>query len=274
MAQAPPAPLRGVSLSPSDDHPLSGGIPIQIPRLYTLSQRIEQLALHVHHDAPHIQFRVRVSHDRSSSRLSTPGDSPTNGTVRRLPTPTSNASSTSLSPSATRQVAAKSLRAPAPDPPPRFRAIPHLPNMLNVEPAAPGARLPYGERSPGSAFARTSSPSRITWRRLRRKRVFQGHVVFQYRCVCIITVAFVALQRQGSGRIPRCKITCLRCAARTPRLSSAPISSSLATYYNTVHVLNILTRRWSRPTFTTADLPRRWRAHDSAVPEQDLGVWR
>jgi hypothetical protein len=69
----------------------------------------------------------------ASSRRSTPADSPTNGTAgRRLPTPNANASSTSLS-----AAVAKSPRVPVPDPPPRFRAIPHLPNVVNVEPAPP-----------------------------------------------------------------------------------------------------------------------------------------
>jgi len=75
----------------------------------------------------------RPQRPQSASRRSTPASSPTNGTAgRRLPTPNANASSTSLS-----AAAAKSPRVPVPDPPARFRTIPHLPNMVNVEPAPP-----------------------------------------------------------------------------------------------------------------------------------------
>ena len=74
----------------------------------------------------------RTQRTQSASRRSTPGDSPTNGTGRCLPTPNANTSSTSLSATVSR-----SPRVLVPDPPPRFCAIPHLPNVQNVEPAPP-----------------------------------------------------------------------------------------------------------------------------------------
>jgi hypothetical protein len=72
-----------------------------------------------------------TQHTQSASRCSTPNDSPTNGTVRRLPTSNAHASSTSFS-----ATVAKSPRSPGLHGP-RFRAIPHLPNTLNVKPAPP-----------------------------------------------------------------------------------------------------------------------------------------
>ena len=74
----------------------------------------------------------RTQRTQSASRRSTPGDSPTNGIGRRLSTPNANASSTLLS-----ATVAKSPHLPVPDPRPWFCAIPHLPNLQNVEPAPP-----------------------------------------------------------------------------------------------------------------------------------------
>ena len=80
----------------------------------------------------------RASRPQSSPRRSTPGDSPTSGTARRLPTPNANASTSSTSLSASREAVAKSPRTPAADQPSsRFRHVPRLPNAVDVEAAPP-----------------------------------------------------------------------------------------------------------------------------------------
>jgi hypothetical protein len=142
-AHASPAPLRDVILPAGDDRSLTPPPPIpsgtSIP-----SARSESLpspypsgsnsSLSASTATLRVSNSSRTQRAQSSaSRRSTPASSPTIGTAgRRLPTPNANASSTSLS-----ATVAKSPRGPVPDPLPRFRAIPHLPNMVNIEPAPP-----------------------------------------------------------------------------------------------------------------------------------------
>lgn len=141
-AQGSPAPLRDISLPGGDDRSLTPPVPSGNP---VPSARSESLpspypsgsasSLSASTTTLRVSSSSRTQRTQSSaSRRSTPGDSPTNGTARRLPTPNANANASSTSLSAT---VAKSPRATVPDPPPRFRAVPHLPNMLNIEPAPP-----------------------------------------------------------------------------------------------------------------------------------------
>jgi hypothetical protein len=134
-AQGSPAPLRGIPL-PGDDHSLTPP-PVPSARSESLpspypSGSVSSLSASTTTLRASSSSRTQRTQSASASRRSTPGDSPTNGTGRRLPTPNTNASSTSLS-----ATVSKSPRVPIPDPPPRFRAIPHLPNVQNVEPAPP-----------------------------------------------------------------------------------------------------------------------------------------
>jgi hypothetical protein len=46
-----------------------------------------------------------------------------------------------------------------------------------------------------------------------------------------------------------------------------------ATYYNSVHVFDIPTRRWSRPTLTTADVPPPRRAHTTVLYQSKIWVF-
>ena len=46
-----------------------------------------------------------------------------------------------------------------------------------------------------------------------------------------------------------------------------------ASYYNSVHVFDIPTRRWSRPTFTTADVPPPRRAHTTVLYQNKIWVF-
>ena len=138
-----PAPLRSISLPVGDDRPLtplaSAVNPVHAARSESLPYPSGSNSL----SASTSTLRATSSSSRaplaqSTSRRSTPGDSPTTTTTttRRLPTP--NASSTSLS-ATQRDAAAKSPRTPAPDQPPapRFRQVPRLPNINDVEPAPP-----------------------------------------------------------------------------------------------------------------------------------------
>ncbi len=129
-----PTHLRDVALPVGDDRPFtppvpparSESLPSPYPSASASSLSASTTTLRVSNSS-------RAQRAQSASRRSTPVGSPTNGTAgRRLPTPNANASSTSLS-----ATVAKSPRVPVPDPPPRFRAIPHLPNVVNVEPAPP-----------------------------------------------------------------------------------------------------------------------------------------
>lgn len=138
-----PVPLRDVALPGGDDRSLtppvpsgtsipsaarSESLPSPYPSGSNSSLSASTTTLRVSNSS-----RTQRAQSASASRRSTPASSPTIGTAgRRLPTPNANASSTSLS-----ATAAKSPRVPVPDPPPRFRAIPHLPNMVNIEPAPP-----------------------------------------------------------------------------------------------------------------------------------------
>jgi Rab9 effector protein with kelch motifs len=145
-AHGSPVPLRDVTLpGGGDGRPLTPPVPsgTSIP-----SARSESLpspypsgsnsSLSASTTTLRATNSSRTQRAQSSSRRSTPADSPTNGTPgRRLPTPNANASSTSLSAAAAAAGATKSPRVPVTDPPPRFRAIPHLPNVANVEPAPP-----------------------------------------------------------------------------------------------------------------------------------------
>jgi Kelch motif/Galactose oxidase, central domain len=46
-----------------------------------------------------------------------------------------------------------------------------------------------------------------------------------------------------------------------------------ATYYHTVHVFDIPSRRWSRPTFTTTDVPPPRRAHTTVLYQNKIWVF-
>jgi UDP-N-acetylglucosamine:LPS N-acetylglucosamine transferase len=46
-----------------------------------------------------------------------------------------------------------------------------------------------------------------------------------------------------------------------------------ASYYNSVHVFDIPTRRWSRPTFTTTDVPPPRRAHTTVLYQNKIWVF-
>lgn len=46
-----------------------------------------------------------------------------------------------------------------------------------------------------------------------------------------------------------------------------------ASYYNSVHVFDIPTRRWSRPTLTTADVPPPRRAHTTVLYQNKIWVF-
>ena len=137
-----PAPLRDVALPPGDDRSLTPPVPSarseSLPSPYPSTSNSSLSASTTTLRGSSASRTQRTQ--SSASRRSTPAGSPTNGTAgRRLPTPNANASSTSLS-----AAVAKSPRVPAPAPAPapvppvpRFRAIPHLPNAVNVEPAPP-----------------------------------------------------------------------------------------------------------------------------------------
>lgn len=129
-----PAPFRDVALPGGDDRSLTPPVPSRsesLPSPYPSASNSSLSASTTTLRTPNSSRTQRAQ--SSASRRSTPAGSPTNGTAgRRLPTPNANASSTSLS-----AAVAKSPRVPVPDPPPRFRAIPHLPNMVNIEPAPP-----------------------------------------------------------------------------------------------------------------------------------------
>lgn len=138
-----PGPLRDVALPAGNDRPLTPPVPSgtsipparseSLPTPYPSGSNSSLSASTTTLRATNSSRTQRTQ--SASSRRSTPAGSPTNGTAgRRLPTPNANASSTSLSAAA---AVAKSPRVPVPDPPPRFRAIPHLPNVVNVEPAPP-----------------------------------------------------------------------------------------------------------------------------------------
>ena len=137
--RAQSTPLRDVPLPGGDNRPLTPPVPSGT----SIPTRSESLpspypsgsnnSLSASTTTLRTSNSSRIQRAQSASRRSTPVGSPTNGTAgRRLPTPNANASSTSLSAAVT-----KSPRVPMPDPPPRFRAIPHLPNMVNIEPAPP-----------------------------------------------------------------------------------------------------------------------------------------
>ena len=140
--QGSPAPLRDIPLPGGDDRsltpppPVPSGNPISSVRSGSLpspypSGSVSSLSAST--TTLRASGSSRTQRTQSASRRSTPADSPTNGTPsRRIPTPNANASSTSLS-----ATVAKSPRVPIPDPLPRFRAVPHLPNVQNVEPAPP-----------------------------------------------------------------------------------------------------------------------------------------
>jgi Rab9 effector protein with kelch motifs len=136
-----PVPLRDVTLPGGGDRSLTPPVPSGTSIPSTRSESVpspypsgSNSSLSASATTLRASNSSRTQRAQSASRRSTPASSsPTNGTAgRRLPTPNANASSTSLS-----ATVAKSPRAPAPDLPPRFRAIPHLPNMVNVEPAPP-----------------------------------------------------------------------------------------------------------------------------------------
>jgi hypothetical protein len=140
-AHGSPAPIRDVALPGADDRSLTPPVPSgtsiptarseSLPTPYPSGSNSSLSASTTTLRATGSSRTQRAQ--SASSRRSTPAGSPTNGTAgRRLPTPNANASSTSLS-----ATVAKSPRVPVPDPPPRFRAIPHLPNVVNVEPAPP-----------------------------------------------------------------------------------------------------------------------------------------
>ena len=141
-----PAPLRTISLPLGDDRPLTPPVsalnPVHAARSESLplpypSGSNSSLSASTSTLRATSSSSPRTPRAQSTSRRSTPGDSPTSTTTtRRLPTP--NASSTSLS-ATPRDAVAKSPRTPAPDQPPpaRFRAVPRLPNMQDVEPAPP-----------------------------------------------------------------------------------------------------------------------------------------
>jgi UDP-N-acetylglucosamine:LPS N-acetylglucosamine transferase len=46
-----------------------------------------------------------------------------------------------------------------------------------------------------------------------------------------------------------------------------------ASYYNSVHVFDIPTRRWSRPTFTSTDVPPPRRAHTTVLYQNKIWVF-
>jgi hypothetical protein len=46
-----------------------------------------------------------------------------------------------------------------------------------------------------------------------------------------------------------------------------------ASYYNSVHVFDIPTRRWSRPTFTSAEIPPPRRAHTTVLYQNKIWVF-
>jgi Rab9 effector protein with kelch motifs len=46
-----------------------------------------------------------------------------------------------------------------------------------------------------------------------------------------------------------------------------------ASYYNSVHVFDIPARRWSRPTFTTTDIPPPRRAHTTVLYQNKIWVF-
>jgi|SRR5713226_969691 len=46
-----------------------------------------------------------------------------------------------------------------------------------------------------------------------------------------------------------------------------------ASYYNSVHVFDIPTRRWSRPTLTTSDVPPPRRAHTTVLYQNKIWVF-
>jgi Rab9 effector protein with kelch motifs len=135
-----PAPIRDVALPGGDERSLTPPVPsgTSIP-----SARSESLptpypsgsnsSLSASTTTLRASNSSRTQRAQSASSRRSAAGSPTSGTVgRRLPTPNANASSTSLS-----AAVAKSPRVPVPDPTPRFRAIPHLPNVVNVDPAPP-----------------------------------------------------------------------------------------------------------------------------------------
>ena len=87
---------------------------------------------------------------------------------------------------------------------------------------------------------------------------------------------FFYTQRRYSGPIPRCSVTpppSFRTHSTTlvRRKIVTVDSGEGASYYNCVHVFDILMRRRSRSTFMTTDMSR---VHYSVLPEQNLGIRR
>ncbi|KAI0255637.1 hypothetical protein BJV78DRAFT_690122 [Lactifluus subvellereus] len=276
--QGSPAPLRDISLPTGDDRsltpPVSAGTAgqenrsVSFPSPYpsgsnsSLSGSTSTLRQASSSRAPRTQ---------STSRRSTPGDSPTAGPTRRLPTPSTNASSTSLS-AATREAPARSPRTPAPDTAPRFRAVPHLPNVLNVEPAPPPvmywSKAPIWGALPTHGFrAHTVTlADNVAW-------IFGGcddrGCFKDMWCFNIETMQWSHPEMQGDLPPP--------CRAHSATLVGRKIviigGGEGASYYNSVHVFDIPTRRWSRPTFTTADVPPPRRAHTTVLYQNKIWVF-
>ncbi|KAF8496165.1 hypothetical protein F5888DRAFT_1794727 [Russula emetica] len=270
-----PIPLRDVALPGGDERPLTPPVPsgTSIP-----SARSESLpspypsgsnsSLSASTTTLRTSNSSRTQRAQSASRRSTPAGSPTNGTTgRRLPTPNANASSTSL-PAA----AAKSPRVPVPDPPPRFRAIPHLPNLANVEPAPPPvmywSKAPVWGTLPTHGFrAHTVTlADNVAW-------IFGGcdekGCFKDMWCFNIETMQWTHPEMQGDLPPP--------CRAHSATLVGRKIvligGGENASYYNSVHVFDIPTRRWSRPTLTTSDVPPPRRAHTTVLYQNKIWVF-
>ncbi|KAH9003785.1 hypothetical protein EDB86DRAFT_2826355 [Lactarius hatsudake] len=265
-AHGSPAPLRDISLPGPDDRSLTPPVSaitnvVHAPRSasspapYASTSSASSLGS----STPTLRASgssSRPPRQQSAPSRSTAGDSPTNGSTRRLHTPGPNASSTSLSAAAREAPAsAKPARTPVQDPTPRLRAIPHLPNTTSIDPAPPPVM--YWSKAPAD---------NVAW-------IFGGcddkGCFKDMWCFNIETMQWSHPEMQGDLPPP--------CRAHSATLIGRKIviigGGEGASYYNSVHVFDISTRRWSRPTFTTTEVPPPRRAHTTVMYQGKLWVF-
>ncbi|KAH9177240.1 galactose oxidase [Lactarius sanguifluus] len=277
-----PAPLRDISLPGPDDRSLTPPVSaitnvVHAPRSASSPVPYSSTsASSLGSSTPTLRASgssSRPPRQQSAPSRSTTGDSPTNGSTRRLHTPGPNASSTSLSAAAREAPAsAKPARAPVQEPTPRFRAVPHLPNTTTIEPAPPPvmywSKAPVWGILPSHGFRAHSVTlaDNVAW-------IFGGcddkGCFKDMWCFNIETMQWSHPEMQGDLPPP--------CRAHSATLIGRKIviigGGEGASYYNSVHVFDIPTRRWSRPTFTTTDVPPPRRAHTTVMYQGKIWVF-
>ncbi|KAI0258345.1 hypothetical protein BC834DRAFT_926538 [Gloeopeniophorella convolvens] len=212
----------------------------------------------------------RSTRTQSASHRSNTSDSPEGTPGRRL-VPNANASSTSLA--ATVAKSAPRSAAPAGDPSvPRLRAVPHLPNTVNAEPAPPPvmywSKAPVWGMLPTHGFRAHSVTlvDNVAW-------IFGGcddrECFKDIWCFNIETMRWSHPEMLG-GLPPPCRAHSATLVGRKVVIFGGREGAS---YYSSVHVFDVLTRRWTRPVIGGVDIPPPRRAHTTVLYQGKIWVF-